>query len=60
VNEKGLSGALINVLNDAGVKIPDELRKFGGTVKKKAHSIYGDHFKDLGGEVKQATKIRFE
>ncbi|KAF9986026.1 RNA-dependent ATPase [Mortierella antarctica] len=60
VNEKGLSGALINVLNDAGVKIPDELRKFGGTVKKKAHSIYGDHFKDIGGEVKQATKIRFE
>lgn len=60
VNEKGLSGSLINVLNDAGVKIPDELRKFGGTVKKKAHSIYGDHFKDIGGEVKQATKIRFE
>ncbi|KAF9910611.1 RNA-dependent ATPase [Linnemannia zychae] len=60
VNEKGLSGALINVLNDAGVAIPDELRKFGGTVKKKAHSIYGDHFKDIGGEMKQATKIRFE
>ncbi|KAF9928858.1 RNA-dependent ATPase [Linnemannia zychae] len=60
VNEKGLSGALINVLNDAGVKVPDELRKFGGTVKKKAHSIYGDHFKDFGGEMKQATKIRFE
>ncbi|KAF8947169.1 RNA-dependent ATPase [Haplosporangium gracile] len=61
VNEKGLSGALINVLNDAGVKIPDELRKFGGTVKKKAHSIYGDHFKDMGDQpMKAATKIRFE
>ncbi|KAG0226665.1 RNA-dependent ATPase [Actinomortierella wolfii] len=60
VNEKALSGALINVLNDAGVPVPDELRKFGGTVKKKTHSIYGDHFKDLGGEVKQPTKIRFE
>lgn len=57
-HDKGLSGALINVLRAAKQPVPDELLKFGGTVKKKQHDAYGSFYKDTGSE-KKATKITF-
>ncbi|MCJ1397916.1 RNA-dependent ATPase [Xylographa trunciseda] len=58
-HDKAQSGALINVLKAAGQPVPDELLKFGTTVKKKGHEAYGAFYKDTG-EVKAATKIRFD
>lgn len=61
VNEKGLSGGLINVLKAANQPVPEELMKFGTTVKKKGHESYGAFYKDVGaGEMKKATKITFD
>jgi ATP-dependent RNA helicase DBP3 len=50
---------LVNILKAAGQPIPDELLKFGTTVKKKAHSTYGAFFKDVDMSVK-GTKITFD
>ena len=41
VRDKARAGELANVLREAGVEVPEALKKFGGTVKKKAHSLYG-------------------
>jgi ATP-dependent RNA helicase DBP3 len=56
--EKPLAGALQNVLREAGQPVPDELLKFGSSVKKKEHKMYGAH---SGGDqpMKQATRIVF-
>ena len=60
-HDKAQSGALINVMRSAGQEVPEELLKFGTTVKKKGHEAYGAFYKDLGaGEKKEATKIRFD
>lgn len=60
-NEKALAGALINVLKGANQPVPEELMKFGTTVKKKTHDAYGAFFKDNGSEpMKKATKITFD
>ncbi|KAK4694330.1 ATP-dependent RNA helicase DBP3, partial [Lecanoromycetidae sp. Uapishka_2] len=60
-HDKALSGALINVLRAAGQEIPDELLRFGSTVKKKGHEAYGAFYKDVGeGEMKKAKKIVFD
>ncbi|KAF2156474.1 DEAD-domain-containing protein [Myriangium duriaei CBS 260.36] len=58
-HDKGLAGALVNVLKAANQPVPDELLKFGTTVKKKAHDVYGAFYKDPG-EMKKATKITFD
>jgi ATP-dependent RNA helicase DBP3 len=50
---------LINILKGANQSVPDELLKFGGTVKKKAHDMYGAFFKDVDMN-KKATKITFD
>nr|OQO21443.1 ATP-dependent RNA helicase DBP3 [Rachicladosporium sp. CCFEE 5018] len=57
--EKGLAGALINVLKAAYQPVPEELMKFGTTVKKKGHDAYGAFYKDTDG-MKTATKITFD
>ncbi|KAI5363551.1 putative ATP-dependent RNA helicase DEAD-box, Helicase superfamily 1/2, ATP-binding protein [Septoria linicola] len=57
--EKPLSGALINVLKGANQPVPEELMKFGTTVKKKAHDAYGAFYKDPA-DMKAATKITFD
>lgn len=57
--EKHLSGALINVLNGADQKVPDELLKFGSHTKKKSHSAYGAFFKDVDLS-KKSKKIVFD
>ena len=58
-NEKALSGALINVLKAANQPVPEELLKFGSTVKKKGHDAYGAFYKDTEGMGK-AKKITFD
>jgi ATP-dependent RNA helicase DBP3 len=40
--------------------VPEELMKFGTTVKKKAHEAYGAFYKDTGDTMKKATKITFD
>ena len=57
--DKGLAGGLVNVLKAAKQHVPEELLRFGTTVKKKQHESYGAFFKK-GEEGKTATKIRFE
>ncbi|KAJ3249511.1 RNA-dependent ATPase [Chytriomyces hyalinus] len=56
--DKAHSGSLINVLKQANQKVPDELMKFGTTVKKKLDANYGAFTKDIDPSVK-ATKITF-
>jgi ATP-dependent RNA helicase DBP3 len=58
-HDKGLSGSLINVLKAANQPVPEELLKFGTTVKKKEHGAYGAFYKDTEN-VKAATKITFD
>lgn len=58
-HDKGLSGSLINVLKAANQPVPEELMKFGTTVKKKGHDAYGAFYKDVDSS-KQATKITFD
>lgn len=50
---------LVNVLKGANQPVPEELMKFGTTVKKKGHEAYGAFFKDTT-DMKQATKITFD
>ncbi|KAK3073264.1 RNA-dependent ATPase [Teratosphaeriaceae sp. CCFEE 6253] len=57
--EKHLAGGLINVLKAANQAVPEELMKFGTTVKKKGHEAYGAFYKETG-DMKKATKITFD
>ncbi|PQE26982.1 hypothetical protein CJF31_00003761 [Rutstroemia sp. NJR-2017a BVV2] len=58
-HDKAQSGALINVLKAANQPVPEELLKFGTTVKKKAHDAYGAFFKNVD-TTKTAQKIKFD
>ncbi|KAJ8120438.1 hypothetical protein ONZ43_g2854 [Nemania bipapillata] len=58
-HDKAHSGELVNILKAAGQPIPEDLLKFGATVKKKAHSTYGAFFKDVDMSQK-GTKITFD
>ncbi|EDU44623.1 SrmB Superfamily II DNA and RNA helicase [Pyrenophora tritici-repentis] len=58
-HDKALSGSLINVLKAANQPVPEELMKFGTTVKKKEHGAYGAFYKDTEN-TKAATKITFD
>lgn len=54
--DKAHAGELIRVLKDADQKVPEDLTKFPTTIKKKTHSSYGDHFKELvPGKAKKIT-----
>lgn len=57
--DKARAGELINVLKEAGQKVPESLLKFGTAVKKKESALYGAHFKDVDASVK-ASKIKFD
>ncbi|KYK57344.1 ATP-dependent RNA helicase dbp3 [Drechmeria coniospora] len=59
VVDKAHSGSLINILKGAQQPVPDELLKFGTTVKKKTHDMYGSFFKDVD-MTQKATKITFD
>ena len=55
-NEKALAGALGGVLRKSNVPLPEALSQWGMTVKKKKHSLYGDHFRnDITGEKKHTV-----
>ena len=47
------------MLKAANQSVPEELLKFGTTVKKKTHEAYGAFYRDTGAEGKKATKIVF-
>ncbi|KAK0617520.1 P-loop containing nucleoside triphosphate hydrolase protein [Immersiella caudata] len=58
-HDKAHSGSLVNILRGANQPVPEELLKFGTTVKKKAHDSYGSFFKDVDMS-KKGTKITFD
>ncbi|KIW90396.1 uncharacterized protein Z519_09041 [Cladophialophora bantiana CBS 173.52] len=59
--DKGLAGSLINVLKAAKQDVPENLMKFGTTVKKKVHSDYGAFYREAEeGEKSTSTKITFD
>ncbi|KAK3375690.1 ATP-dependent RNA helicase dbp-3 [Lasiosphaeria ovina] len=58
-HDKTHSGSLVNILRAAKQEVPEELLKFGGTVKKKGHDAYGAFYKDVDLS-KKATKITFD
>merc|ERR1712182_28001 len=69
VDEKALAHDLVKVLSDAKQDVPQELKKVadgaGGSkaTKKKAHSLYGSHFKDEAEMAKleaQKTHVTFD
>lgn len=47
------------MLKAANQPVPEELMKFGTTVKKKQHDAYGAFFKNVDMS-KKATKITFD
>ena len=60
IADKARAGELQNVLRKAGVEIPPALLKFGSTVKKKLHPVYGAYGPKDGEDMKKATKITFD
>jgi len=58
-NDKPRAGELINVLKEAGQKVPESLLSFGTTVKKKESKLYGAHFKEIDFSAK-STKVTFD
>lgn len=52
VYDKAHSGELIQVLKNSGQEVPEELYKFGTTIRKKEHKVYGAHFKELDPSIK--------
>ncbi len=59
-HEKALAGGLVNVLKGAGQEVPQDLLKFGTTVKKKQHESYGAFFKEEQEGAKAAIKTTFD
>jgi ATP-dependent RNA helicase DBP3 len=61
-SDKARAGELQQVMRQAGQDVPEELLKFGSTIKKKEHKMYGN-FGPRGGNngqpMKQASKITF-
>jgi ATP-dependent RNA helicase DBP3 len=50
-------------MRQAGQAVPEELLKFGSTIKKKEHKMYGNFGPSAnnGGQpMKQASKITFD
>jgi ATP-dependent RNA helicase DBP3 len=56
--DKAQAGALQQVMRQVGQSIPEDLAKFGSTIKKKEHKLYGN-FGPKDGPMKTATKITF-
>ncbi|KAK3942803.1 ATP-dependent RNA helicase dbp-3 [Diplogelasinospora grovesii] len=57
--DKAHSGSLVNILKAANQPVPEELLKFGTTVKKKQHDQYGAFYKDVDMS-KKGKKITFD
>jgi ATP-dependent RNA helicase DBP3 len=63
LQDKARAGELQQVLRQAGQEVPDALAKFGSTIKKKEHKLYGNFGPSSGGgsglPMKKATKTTF-
>ena len=57
--DKAHAGALQQVMRQVGQPVPEELAKFGSTIKKKEHKLYGNFGPKDAGTAKKATKITF-
>ncbi|KAJ1537664.1 hypothetical protein HK405_014434, partial [Cladochytrium tenue] len=57
-HDRSHSGALINVLKQAGQPVPDALLRFGTTVKKKVDANYGAFVRDIDPAAKP-SRITF-
>jgi len=57
-SDKSHAGELQQVIKQAGQNVPDELMKFGSTIKKKEHKLYGNF--GPKGPMKKAVKITFD
>ena len=57
--DKAHAGGLQNILREAGQPVPDELMRFGSTVKKKEHKMYGAVGDRGGAPMKAASRIVF-
>jgi len=58
--DKSHAGELQQVMKQAGQSVPEDLMKFGSTIKKKEHKLYGNFGpRDDGKPMKKATKITF-
>jgi ATP-dependent RNA helicase DBP3 len=58
--DKSHAGELQQVIKQAGQEPPEELLKFGSTIKKKEHKLYGNFGPRGSSEMKKATKITFD
>lgn len=58
--DKSHAGELQQVIKQAGQEPPEDLLKFGSTIKKKEHKLYGNFGPRGAGEMKKATKITFD
>lgn len=59
-SDKSHAGELQQVMKQAGQEPPEELMKFGSTIKKKEHNLYGSFGPRGGAPMKKATKITFD
>jgi ATP-dependent RNA helicase DBP3 len=58
--KQACAGALQNVLREASQPVPEDLLKFGSSVKKKEHKLYGAFGPKDDAPLKAATKITFD
>lgn len=58
-SDKSHAGELQQVMRQAGQDVPEALMKFGSTIKKKEHKLYGN-FGPKDGVSKKAVKIKFD
>lgn len=59
-SDKSHAGELQQVMRQADQDVPDELMKFGSTIKKKEHKLYGNFGPKGGMPMKKAVKITFD
>ncbi len=59
-SDKSHAGELQQVIKQAGQTPPEALMKFGSTIKKKEHKLYGNFGPRGGGPMKKATRIVFD
>mmetsp|Transcript_3487 Transcript_3487/g.6368 ORF Transcript_3487/g.6368 Transcript_3487/m.6368 type:complete len:608 (-) Transcript_3487:31-1854(-) len=57
--DKSHAGELQQVMKASGQAVPEDLAKFGSTIKKKEHKLYGN-FGPAAGPMKKAVKITFD
>ena len=58
--DKSHAGELQQVMKQAGQEVPEDLMKFGSTIKKKEHKLYGNFGPKGDMPMKKATKITFD